>query len=313
MKKLDPPYPYAYFEGKVTKLEKAKIPITVKAFQYGQAIFAGIKGYYEPVSQTVNVFRLQDHYNRMLDAVKIIPFKWNMSYAEFKKIITNLTKKNQVKTNCYYRPNVYSADPTIVPTFTRANDQMSIYMQPLGEYLDTSKGIKVMVSSWLRTPDNSISVKAKVTGLYVNSSLAKYEATNNGYDDAILMNPDGSVCEGSGANIFMVKNKVLYTPPLEANNLAGITRRSILHLAQNELGFETQERKFDRSQLYASDELFFTGTAAQVSWIKSVDQRLIGNGKLGPMTRKIKDLFFNIVQGRDQKYASWLTPIRVSK
>jgi branched-chain amino acid aminotransferase len=309
--KHQPPYPYAYFEGKMTKLEKAKVSIMIKGIQYGQGIFAGIKGYYNGEKDQVNIFRLKDHFVRMQDAVKILPLDWKMSYKKFVGIVKKLVLKNKVKENCYFRPNVYSNDPTIVPIFTKANDEFSLYMLPLGDYLDTSSGVNLMVSSWIRVNDGAMSTKAKVTGLYVNSSLAKYEATQNGYDDAIMLNQDGTVCEGSGANLFGVKNGILYTTPLSANALAGITRRSILELAKKELRLEVKEENIDRSMLYTMDELFLTGTAAQVVWIKTVDKRTIGKGKIGPITNKLKTLFFEIVNGKNSHYKDWLTTINM--
>ncbi|MBD3244590.1 MAG: branched-chain amino acid transaminase [Candidatus Moranbacteria bacterium] len=309
--KHQPPYPYAFFEGKIVKIQNAKVSIMIKGIQYGQALFAGIKGYYDPKKNTVNIFRLKDHYQRMVDAVNIVPFSWKMNFKDFEKLFIELTKKNKVKENCYYRPNVYSNDPTIVPIFTEKDDQFSLYMIPMGDYLDVSKGVNLMVSSWTKVADNMISTKSKVSGMYVNSSLAKYEAVQNGYDDAIMLNPDGSVSEGSAANIFGVKDGVVFTPPLGSNNLAGIARRTVIKLLKEELGTEVKEQKFDRSQLYTFDELFISGTASQVVWIKTVDKRTIGKGKIGPITKQIKDLYFEIVKGKNDKYSYWLTKIKL--
>jgi len=178
----------------------------------------------------------------------------------------------------------------------------------LDDYLDTKKGLKTCISSFVRISDSQIPTKAKTTGSYINSALAKSEALQNGFDEGIFLDINGNVAEGSAENIFMVKKSKIITPDLSSSVLEGITRNSVLQIAQD-LGFEIEERKIDRSELYTSEECFFSGTGVQVAWISSIDHRIIGNGKIGLVTQKVQDAFFSIVKGNNQDYSKWLTPV----
>jgi branched-chain amino acid aminotransferase len=186
-------------------------------------------------------------------------------------------------------------------------DDFLVFVYPFGPYLDIEKGIRCMTSSWRRVEDVGIPARAKVNGLYVNSALAKTEAQENGYDEAIMLDMDGHVSEGSGENIFIVVDGRLYTPPSSDNILVGITRDSVIRLAADELGIETVERSIDRSELYVADECFMTGTAAHVSAVVEVDRRPIGDGRVGPVTAQLQELYFDVVRGKNSKYAHWCT------
>jgi branched-chain amino acid aminotransferase len=184
-------------------------------------------------------------------------------------------------------------------------DDFLVFVYPFGNYLDVEKGIRCMTSSWRRVEDVGIPARAKVNGLYVNSALAKTEAQENGFDEAIMLDMDGHVSEGSGENIFMVADGRLYTPPSSDNILIGITRETVVRLAADELGVETVERSIDRSELYIADECFMTGTAAHVSPVVEVDRRPVGDGGVGPITAQLQKLYFDVVRGRNSKYAHW--------
>ena len=293
----------------MTPIAKAHVPIMCKAVQYGLGIFSGIRGHWNAKDKNLYLFRPEDHFRRMQEAAKITGMKLNLAYPEFIEIIKNLIKKNKAKEDVYLRPTLYAASTKLTPRFDNDDDDLAIYMISLKDYFSSSNGLNVCVSSWKRVDDDAISSKAKITGAYCNSALAKTEAINNGYDEAIFLNRDGSVCEASGANIFGIKDGVVWTPPLSANSLNGITRRSVIELFKNELNLEVREESFDRSMLYNFDELFFTGTAAKVTAIASVDKRKIGTGKTGKHTKKLLTLFTKITNGEMPEYKKWLTPV----
>lgn len=302
-------FPYAYIRNKICKNEEAVVPIQCKAIQYGLGVFSGIRGNYNQKKRSLYLFRMEDHYKRLSDAAKITGMKFKYSYPEFKKIILDLIKKNKALEDLYIRPTLYAGSVQLTPRFDNEDDDLAVYMMSLKDYFDSGKGLNICVSSWRRFDDDMISTKAKITGGYANSALAKTEAVKNGYDEALFLNRDGKVCEASGANIFGVKDGVIYTPPLSANNLNGITRRSLMELLEKELKLKVKEEEIDRSTLYTFDELFFTGTAAKIAWISSVDRRQIGNGEMGPVTKKIGKIFSEATIGNNKKYMKWLTKV----
>ncbi|MFA6305999.1 MAG: branched-chain amino acid transaminase [Candidatus Gracilibacteria bacterium] len=299
---------FAYIRRKFCKSQDAVVPIQCKAVQYGLGCFSGIRGNYNKSTKKLYLFRLDEHHNRLKEATKILGFKFDMPKKEFIETVTQLVKKNGAKEDIYIRPIVYAGSTNVVPCLDDPQEDLAIYMLPLGNYL-SDKGLNVCISSWRRFDDDMISAKAKATGGYINSALAKKEAKENGYDEAIFLNRDGKVCEASGANIFGIKNGEIFTPHLSFNNLNGITRRSVIEIIENELGQKVREESFDRSTLYMFDELFLTGTAARISWIASVDKKQIGNGKEGPITKKLKKLYEEISLGENKKYMHWLTKI----
>ncbi len=302
-------FPYAYIRKKICKVEQAMIPVQCKAVQYGLGCFTGIRGHWNKNHKNLYLFRAKDHYQRLKDSAKILGMKFNYTYPKFEKVILDLLKKNKVKEDIYIRPTLYAAATTLTPRFDNPDDDLAIYMISLKDYFSSTKGLDVCVSSWRRFDDDALSVKAKITGAYANSALAKTEAVQNGYAEPIFLNRDGKVCEASGANIFGIKDGIVYTPPLGANNLNGITRRTLIELFKYELGLEVREETIDRSMLYLYDELFFSGTAAKVSWIRTVDRRVIGTGKQGKYVKKVKKLFDEISMGEIPKYDKWLTHI----
>jgi len=302
-------FPYAYIRNKICKNEEAVVPIQCKAIQYGLGVFSGIRGNYNAKKHALYLFRMEDHYKRLLDAAKITGMEFRYSYQEFKKIVLELIRKNKALEDLYIRPTLYAGSVQLTPRFDNEGDDLAVYMMSLKDYFDSGKGLDICVSSWRRFDDDMISTKAKITGGYANSALAKTEAIKNGYDEALFLNRDGKVCEASGANIFGVKDGTVYTPPLSANNLNGITRRSLLELLEKELKLKVIEEEIDRSTLYTFDELFFTGTAAKIAWIRSVDKRIVGNGEMGKITKKAVKIFGEVVTGDNKKYMKWLTKV----
>lgn len=300
--------PFAFFEGKIIPTELAKVSIMTNALQYGTGIFGGIRGYQSGNKKDYFIFRLNDHYKRFITSLKILNKTIPYSVEKLVKITIEVAQKNQPKSDFYVRPFAYAADYELSPDTSRLNFDFALYMIPLGEYLPISKGLKLMISNWTRINDNMIPSRAKATGGYFNSAIAKGDAARLGFDDTLMLGADGHLTEASAANFFMVRDGVLITSPKYADVLEGITRKTTLTLAQD-LGIPTVERHIDRTEVYIADEAFLTGTGTQVAWINEVDGRIIGNGKIGPITAKIQKHFFNIVRGNVDRYSSWLTKI----
>lgn len=302
---------YAFFKGEIVPISEAKVDIRTNALQYGTAVFEGIRSYWSNEDKKNYVFKMKSHYKRLFNSAKIMMIDIKYSIDELCDITVELLKKESYQEDSYIRPFAYNSGLNIGPKLIHNEQDIFIYTTPLGEYINISEPISVCVSSWARIPDNCIPPRAKISGSYVNAALQKTEAMLTGYDEAITLSIDGQhVCEGSAENLFMVKNGKLITPPTYNDILEGITRNTIIELAKNELDIETIERQIDRTELYVADELFFCGTGAQVSPIGSVDNRKINNGKMGTITKKIQNIYFDVVRNKNKKYSSWCTEVK---
>lgn len=299
---------YAFFNGKIVPLAEAKIGVMTHAFNYGTACFEGIRGNWNNDEEQIYLFRPRDHYQRLLNNCRILKLSIPHTVDELCQLTVELVENNGFREDLYVRPLAYKSSEVVGVRLHDLDDDFLIFVTPFGPYLDITKGITCCVSSWRRIDDNMIPPRAKITGLYVNSALAKTEAVDNGFDEAIMLTHEGHVSEGSGENVFLVMDGRLVTPPSSDNILIGITRDTVIKLAKWELGIETIERQIDRSELYLADECFLTGTAAHVTPVLEIDHRKIGNGQVGSITKKLQDLYFNIVQGRNKKYLDWCTP-----
>ena len=299
----------AYFKGKIVPFSEAKIGIMTHAFNYGTGVFEGIRGYWNDSKGQMYILKLREHYERLGRSCKIMKISLKKNVDELCSITLELAKRNGYKEDIYIRPIAYKSSEVIGLGLTGLEDDLTIYLAPFGEYLDISKGIRVCVSTWWRVEDNAVPARAKITGIYVNSSLAKAEAKENGYDEAIMFTSDGHVSEGTGENVFILREGKLITPPFSDNILEGITRGCIMEIVKSELGIEIVERSIDRTELYIADEMFLCGTGAQISPVVEIDRRLVGDGKVGPVTKKLQKLYFDAVKGNDPKYSSWLTPV----
>ncbi len=300
--------PYAYFEGGITPLAEAKVSIATHALQYGTGVFAGIRGYLDRDGSTINIFRLRDHMTRFTQSAGLIKIALPLDIDGLYDVAVELTRRNAPTGNVYFRPYAYKSGLDLGPTLTGVADGFALYMLPLNDYYAADQGLSVMVSSWSRIQDNSIPARGKISGSYINSAITKDEATNYGFDDAILLNGRGKVSEGSACNLMMVRRGTLITPPITADILEGITRRTILQLAQD-AGIPIEEREVDRTELYLAEELFFCGTGVQVTPVTKIDRRPVGGGAPGPITTRLQSTFFDIVQGKNTRYSSWLTPV----
>ncbi len=300
---------HAYFEGQIVPFGEAKISIGTHALQYGTGAFAGIRGYLDADGETINIFRLPDHATRLLNSAKLLRANLPFDRESLADTIVSLVEANAPTGDVYIRPFVYKSSVQLTPRLKGMDDELAIYMLSLGDYLDTSQGVKAAVASWVRIPDNAIPGRGKLSGSYINSALAKDEVEEKGADEAILLNTAGKVSEGSGCNLFLVRDGVLTTSPITGDILEGITRRSFLQFASDE-GIPTEQREIDRSELYLADEAFFCGTGIQVAPIASIDGRPIGNGVPGPITARLRDIFFAIVRGQSDRYGHWVTHVR---
>ncbi|OGL44761.1 MAG: branched chain amino acid aminotransferase [Candidatus Schekmanbacteria bacterium RBG_16_38_11] len=296
-----------WMDGEFVEWDKAKIHIMTHTFNYGLGVFEGIRCY--KTKKGPAIFRYQEHLDRLFDSVKIASIKAPYTIEEFSQAIIDTIRINKL-TECYIKPIFYYGygEAGIFPKNHPVNAAISVF--PWGAYLGKEgleKGIRVKISSFQRHHINISMTKAKICGNYVNSQLAKIEAIENGYDEALMLDAQGQVAEGSGENIFIVKNGIIKTTPI-LSILAGITRDSVIQIAKDE-GIEVKEALFSRDEIYIANEAFFTGTAAEVTPIREVDNRVIGNGMVGEITKKIQKIFFSIVKGNNKKFSKWLTYI----
>ena len=300
--------PYAYFQKQFVPLSEAKIGIMTHGFNYGTGVFEGVRGNWNEEQGQMFLFRMRDHFERFTRSCRILKIDLPYTIDQYCEMTTKLVEMCGFEEDIYIRPLGYKSSEAVGVRLHNLDDDFLLFVTPFGNYLDVDAGIRCCTSSWRRIDDNSIPARAKVTGLYVNSALAKTEAMENGFDEAIMLNQDGHVSEGSGENIFIIWKNQLLTPPASDNILVGITRESIITMARDELGLQTVERSIDRSELYIADECFMTGTAAHVSPVVEVDHRNVGDGGIGPITAKLQKLYFDAIKGRNPKYVNWCTP-----
>ncbi len=307
-KKMEPG-PIAYFEGDYVPIEKANVSILTHSFNYGTALFEGIRGYHCPDDNNILIFRLKEHVDRLVRNFSILCMNVTESREQIEQICVELVKRSEFREGVYIRPIAYKCEHSLGPKLHDVDSRFCCWIMKLGDYVDIASGLDVVVSSWRRLSDNAIPSRAKTVGSYINSSLASSEAKQAGFDEAIFLREDGSVAEGSAMNLFIVQDGKLITTPPTADILVGITRNTVMQIASEELGIPVLERAISRTELYVSDEVFFTGTGAQVAPVRSVDRRKIGNGEPGPISKKLQDLYFQVVQGKVAKYAHWCTPV----
>ncbi len=296
-----------YAGGRFQAYEDAKVGLLTHGLQYGTGCFEGIRGYWVPEERELFLVLLRDHFERLATSTKILTMELPHTVDELIEITIELCVRNRYESHVYVRPFAYKAAEDVGVRLHNVPDAFAIVPIPFVHYIDHERALDVCVSSWRRADDTMAPPRAKITGLYVNSALAKSEAVQNGYDEAILLSHDGHVAEGSAENIFLVRRGVLYTPDPSQNVLEGVTRRAIMEIARDELGVESVERSIDRGELYSADEVFFTGTAVGICPVASIDRRTVGDGEIGPITQRLRALYERIVTGREPRYADWLT------
>jgi branched-chain amino acid aminotransferase len=300
---------FAFFDGQFVPFEEAKVSVMTHALSYGTGVFEGIRGYWNPEKETMYVVKLREHFVRFIQNTRMMSIVVPHTAEELCKLTVRLLEMNDFRADAYIRPLAYKSSLQIGVSMEGVEDGLTIFAAPFGNYVDIDRGLAVCVSSWRRTSDNAIPPRAKVTGNYANTALIKNEAVVNGYDEAIVLTESGVVAEGSAENIFMVRNGQLITPSMADNILEGITRTIISDLAERELGITTVARTVARSELYVADEIFLTGTGAQIAPITSVDRHPVGDGEVGPIGSRLQSVYMDVVHGRRPEYLQWLTAI----
>jgi len=300
---------FAYFRGEIVPYSEAKVGVLTHALNYGTGAFAGLRGYWNPDDEQLYMFRPHDHFRRLLNSAKILCMEFEHTPESLTEITKELLRKEAYREDVYIRPLVYNADEMIGVKLHDLIDEISIAAMPFGLYVAKDTNAHVTISSWRRIDDNVIPARGKITGAYANSALIKTDAVRAGFDEALVLTQEGHISEGSAMNLFMVRDGKLITPPLTENVLEGITRRSVLEIAARELDIIVEERLIDRTEVYLCEELFFTGTAAQITAITMVDHRPVGSGVMGPVTTRLRELFNDVVRGKMPTYRDWIMPV----
>ena len=299
--------PIVYFEGDFRPLSEARVGLLTHALHYGTGVFEGIRGYWSAEDGELYLFQPRAHFERWRANARILKMEVPFTPKELCALTCQLIARNGFECDVYVRPLAYKSRQGIGVHFG-PETEFALVVIPFGTYIDSSKGLRVCVSSWRRIDDNAIPARGKICGAYVNSALAGEEARARGFDEAIFLTQDGHVSEGSASNIFLVRNGQLITPPVYDDVLEGITRATIIELARD-LWVDTIERRVDRSELYMADEMFFCGTAFEVAPIVEVDGRRVGSGAIGPMTRRLHDAYQEIARGRTARGSHWRLPV----
>ncbi|MCH2308416.1 MAG: branched-chain amino acid transaminase [SAR202 cluster bacterium] len=305
--------PLAFFKGDFVDIKNANVNIQTHALHYGTAVFEGIRGNWNTTNDSMIIFRLREHYERLIRGTRILLIDIPYDVDELCNITTDLVHKSGYKQDVYIRPIAYkSAEKIANLKLPELENDFALMIIPFGDYIDSSRAINCCTSSWRRLDDTNIPPRVKISGNYVNSILAKTEAVLAGFDEAIILNQSGSVSEGSGENLFIINDGEITTPPLSDNNLDGITRNCVFEIAKQELGIQIKEKTIFRSELYLADEVFLTGTAAHITPVGQLDKRTIGTGDTGEITTKIQSLYSDIVRGNNSKYLDWCTSVQIS-
>ncbi len=300
---------YAFFEGKIVPIEEAKVSVMTHALNYGTAAFAGIRAYWNDDEKDLFVFRPLDHFRRFKNSASLLLIDLPYTPEQLRAITVELLCLEGYQEDTYVRPLVYKSEKGIGVRLHNLSADFTMFALPFGSYLGHEEGVSVCVSSWRRVDDNMIPARGKISGSYVNSALAKTESALNGFDDALVLNEDGHVSEASAANFFMVRSGKVITPPMYSNILEGITRQTCRTLLTDEMGIEVVERQIDRTELYLAEEVFLCGTGVQIAAVTSIDHRPIGGGKMGPIVGELRQLYFDTVRGKLNKYRHWVEPV----
>ncbi len=300
---------FAFFEGKIVPFSEAKISVATHAFNYGTSVFGGMRAYWNDEKKKLYMFRPWDHFHRLLNSARLLCMEVSYDEESLIQIMLDLLRAENWTQDIYMRPTFYKSDTGIGVRLHDLKDDLTIWSVPFQKYIKNDTNAHVTISSWRRIDDNVIPARGKVSGAYVNSALIKTDAARSGFDEALVLDHNGHVSEGSAMNVFMVRDGVVITPPVTENILEGITRRSVMELIRNEIGLPIVERPIDRTETTICDEFFMTGTAAQVVAVTKVDHRPVGKGTMGPVVSRIRDLYEDAVRGRSEKYKHWVMEI----
>ncbi|MEN9935642.1 MAG: hypothetical protein RLZZ387_2221 [Chloroflexota bacterium] len=299
---------FAFFNGEFVPIEQANVSVMTTALHYGLGVFEGIRAYWNPDEQQLFVFQLREHMERLKRSCKIMFMDLPYSVDQLCETTLELLRREEFRQDVYIRPLVFKSDTSIAVKLNGMTDSYVLFAMPVGQYIPGA-GIRACVSTWRRIEDNIMPSRAKVSGGYVNSALAKTEALLNGYDEAIVLGGDGHVSEASAANMYIVRHGALVTSPITSDVLEGITRRVVAELGRAELGMPVEERPIDRTELYVADEAFFCGTGAEIKPVVEIDRRPIGTGEVGPVAGRLVSLYDDVVRGKVAAYRGWCTPV----
>ncbi len=298
-----------YFEGGWVPMRDAKVSIMTHAFMYGTATFEGIRGYWNAEHEQLYILFLKEHVERIRQSARILLMDDVPSTEQLTDIILETVRRNAFREDVYIRPSLYKSTKAIGVRLHHLEHELYVITVPFGNYIDTEKGVRLMTSSWRRNADEALPARGKIVGGYVNMAFQKSEAELNGFDEALVLTPDGHASEASAANLFVVRDGTILTPPVSDDILEGVTRKAIVQLAQD-AGIPVEIRSIDRSELYVCDELFLCGTGVQISPVIEVDHRAVGDGRIGPIGRLMHDRYFAAVRGNLPQYQGWLTKSR---
>jgi branched-chain amino acid aminotransferase len=297
-----------YFEGDFVPMRDAKVSIMTHAFMYGTATFEGIRGYWNADEGKLYGLKIREHVERIRQSCRILLMENVPSVDELTRLIVETVRRNGFREDVYIRPSFYKSTKAIGVRLHHLENQLYIIAIPFGNYIDTEAGVRVMTSTWRRNADEAIPARGKIVGGYVNMAFQKSEAELNGFEEAIVLTGDGHVNEASAANVFVVRDGVALTPPVNDDLLEGVTRKAMMELLANEK-IPVEVRSIDRSELYVADEIFLCGTGVQISPVIEIDHRPVGSGEVGPIASLIRDRYFDAVRGRLPEYRHWLTEI----
>jgi branched-chain amino acid aminotransferase len=302
---------WAYHGGEYVKLGDVRLSPATHGLNYGTGVFEGIRAYWNESKGTLQVLKLREHYERFEKSCRMLQIELPNTVDEHCEITLEILKRNAPREDTYIRPLAYKSIESVGVNL-RGGSELSIFTVPMGNYVELT-GLRCAVSSWRRTADNAIPARAKCTGSYVNTALAVDAAHRAGYDDAIFLTQAGFVSEASAANIFLVRRNGLITPPATADILEGITRDAVMELAERELGIRTERRDVGRTELYAADEVFLTGTGFQIAPVTEIDDRKVGTGEMGPIASRLQELYFKAARGENPDYAEWTVAVEVTE
>ena len=308
-KKPAHPNTWVFFDREFARYHDVKLGLMTHALHYGTAVFEGIRAYWNAGKNQLFLLAPAAHYDRMLRSANVMRMKLPYSTEELVNFTLELLRRNEFKSDVYVRPLLYTSSEEIGVRLHNLDRNFFIYAVPFGNYVEIEGGIRCMVSSWRRVPDQALPARAKITGSYAQAALAKSEAVENGFDEAIVLSTDGHVSEGSAENLFMLKDGVFITPPVTDDILEGVTRQMLMKVIADELNLQVLERSIDRTELYTCDELLLCGTGAQISPVIEVDRRPVGNGKVGEFTQELQNIYFGAVRGDTPKYKDWTIPV----
>jgi branched-chain amino acid aminotransferase len=301
--------PICWFQGRFQPLADARISVMTHGFLYGTGIFEGIRAYWNEEQGQLYALKVREHVERIRNSCKVMLMEPVPSVDQLSSIVVEVARRNGWREDVYVRPTVYKSTEAIGVRLHNLENDWVLVSVPFGDYVDTNRGITMGTVGWRRVPDQALPARGKITGAYVNSAFSKTEAVLNGFDEAVVLTTDGQVSEGSAANIAIVRDNAVITPPISDDILEGITRIGLREICERELKMEWVERSIDRSELYISDEVILFGTGVQVAPVVEIDHRKVGEGGIGPVGQRVRDLYFDIVRGKVPGYEHWLTPV----